>query len=132
MRTVAEIMTARPEYLYVEDPLEDAWQLMRRKHIRHIPITKKDGRLVGLITHRNLLVNAQDVAHLSLPIAEIMETDIDTVNESDDLKDVALKLYDRKVGCLPVMRGDELVGIVTSGDFVALARKLLEEIERPK
>jgi CBS domain-containing membrane protein len=56
-----------------------------------------------------------------------MDTDLDTVQDTDDLKDVAVKLYDRKVGCVPVLRGDDLVGIITSADFVALAKRLLEE-----
>ncbi len=129
MRTVADIMTARPYCVNVEDPLEEAWQVMRHKHVRHVPIIKRDGTLVGLITHRNLLVNAQDISHLSLPVAEIMETDVETVTETDDLKDVAVRLYDRRVGCLPVLRGNEVVGIVTSADFLALAKRLLEELE---
>jgi len=127
MKIAADIMTAKPESLNVEDRLEEAWQMMRHKRIRHIPITKRDGTLVGLITHRNLLVNAQDTSHLSLPVAEIMDTNLDTVQDTDDLKDVAVKLYDRKVGCLPVLQGDDLVGIITSADFVALAKRLLED-----
>ncbi|HAK51403.1 MAG TPA: acetoin utilization protein AcuB [Gammaproteobacteria bacterium] len=129
MKTAAEVMTANPVCLYVEDPLEEAWQLMRKRSIRHIPITKKDGTLVGLVTHRNLLVNAQYTSQLTLPVAEIMDTNLITVQDDENLIDVALKLYDRKVGCLPVPHGEDLVGIITSGDFVALAKKLLEESE---
>jgi len=61
MKIAADIMTAKPECLHVEDRLEEAWQLMRHKRIRHIPITKRgvtgsvrisseDGRGVYLIS----------------------------------------------------------------------------------
>jgi signal-transduction protein with cAMP-binding, CBS, and nucleotidyltransferase domain len=59
---------------------------MRHQRIRHIPITKRDGTLVGLLTHRNLLVNAQATSHLSLPAAEIKDPKLDIVQDTDDLK----------------------------------------------
>lgn len=125
MHQVAEIMTPRPITMHVEDTLESAWKLMRNHHIRHIPVTRSDRKLVGLVTHRNLMINTQNINQLTLPVAEIMDSDVVTIDAEADLRQAITLLQEKKIGCLPVMRDGQLVGMLTSSDFLALAKRLL-------
>ena len=62
-------------------------------------------------------------------VGDIMVTDVATVDEHASLRQAALFLERHRIGCLPVMSGDELKGIITDTDFVAVAINLLEQIE---
>jgi CBS domain-containing protein len=126
MSTIAEVMTPNPVCLQVEETIEKALLTMRSKNIRHLPITKADGQLVGLVTQHDILANIHEARNLALPVAEVMDSTIVTVELSDDIRDAITKLRDRKIGCLPVMDKGEIVGILTSGDFLALTFLLLE------
>src|SRR5262249_18877223 len=109
------------------------YALMRAKRIRHLPVVGRDGRLAGLVTHRDLL--AASSSSLSVPredervrlltfarAADVMETHV-SVATPDDAAAVAGERMSRyKIGCLPVVRTDgRLVGIVTETDFVRWA-----------
>lgn len=126
MSTISEVMTPNPVCLGAEETIETAWHLMRSKHIRHLPITKADGTLVGLVTQGDIVSNVHEARNLALPVAEIMDTSVVTVEITDDIRNAITKLRDKKIGCLPVMENGELVGIMTSGDFLALTYLLLE------
>ena len=58
-----------------------------------------------------------------LVVKEIMATDVVTTTPETPLEDAARTMLDRKIGCLPVLDGDRLVGILTEGDFVAFVAR---------
>lgn len=117
MKTVAELMRKKPVYLGPEATIEQAWLLMRKERVRHVPICK-GLRVVGLITQKDLLVNAQNSALLSLPVAEIMVYNVKTIPPDTSLKDAARIMLDERISCLPVVADDELKGILTETDFL--------------
>ena len=140
MITVKEIMTTEPWTLTATDSLEAARQLMTEKHIRHIPIVDDQGRLVGLVTHRDLLAasipqladmgDEQRMAfEASTPLQKIMTTELSVISETMNLRQAALHLQAHKYGCLPVVSKGKLTGIITDSDFVAVAIDLLEQLE---
>ena len=140
MITVKEIMTTEPWTLKATDSLEAARQLMTEKHIRHIPIVDDQGRLVGLVTHRDLLAasipqladmgDEQRMAfEASTPLQKIMTTELSVISETMNLRQAALHLQAHKYGCLPVVSKGKLTGIITDSDFVAVAIDLLEQLE---
>ena len=140
MITVKEIMTTEPWTLKATDSLEAARQLMTEKHIRHIPIVDDQGRLVGLVTHRDLLAasipqladmgDEQRMAfEASTPLQKIMTTELSVISETMNLRQAALHLQAHKYGCLPVVSQGKLTGIITDSDFVAVAIDLLEQLE---
>lgn len=128
-RQVRDLMTDRVFTLRPQDDLEALYDLMDSKHIRHVPIVDREEDLVGLVTHRDLSRRAlgpQDDAPLSLQremlgrrrVREIMATEVETVEPDEDLRVAAEMLIENKIGCLPVVEGRHLVGILTESDFV--------------
>ena len=128
MDQVRDLMTDNVFTLRPQDDLASLYDLMDTKHIRHVPIVDRDRDLVGLVTHRDLTRTAlgTEDAPLSLQremlgrrkIREIMATEVDTVEPDEDLKVAAEMLIENKIGCLPVVEGTHLVGILTESDFV--------------
>lgn len=126
MYTVADLMTRQLVTLSEDDDLTQAEQLLARGRIRHLPVTR-GRRLVGLVTHRDLL----RAAHLPspLPARQVMTRTLTTVTSDTPLATATRRLLEGKLGCLPVVDGDELVGLVTEADLVRFALRLIEELD---
>ena len=133
-------MTAEVFVLHATQTLELVRSLMRIKHVRHVPIVEPDNTFVGLMTHRDLL--AQTISHLAevddeeqeyldrhIHIMNIMKKDVLTVDPEMDLCQAITLLLEHKYGCLPVVSGGKLVGIVTEADFLNLTLGLLQKTE---
>ena len=116
--------------------LAEARALMHDNRIHHIPVVEDD-QLVGLVTLTNVLAatdsflrDDQSRIHANeIGIKDAMVTDVATVDINASLRHAALFLEKHKIGCLPVLDDDKLVGIITDTDFVAVAINLLEQIE---
>ncbi|NLY40451.1 MAG: CBS domain-containing protein [Desulfovibrionales bacterium] len=140
MFQVKDIMTRDVFTLNKLDNLSAAKDLMDLARIRHIPIVDEDGHFVGLLTHRDILAatiselagidrNTQDEIEAGIPIQEIMQTDVVVVGMDEPLKNAARMLLEEKYGCLPVICGDKLCGIITEADFLRLTIDLMEAVE---
>ncbi|MCE2570823.1 CBS domain-containing protein [Motilimonas eburnea] len=134
MITVADIMTSSLYTLSPQDTLAQAATLMAEKRIRHIPILEKE-KLVGLISERDLLAAKQstvikDTGEHSLwstiALHKVMTKNLTTVDPKASVKAAALYIQQHKFGCLPVVKRNKLIGIITDTDFVAVAINLLE------
>jgi CBS domain-containing membrane protein len=134
--TVGEIMTSVVEVLAVGDTLARARQQIKRGRIRHLPVVDGNERLLGLVTHRRILEcwvshghpdqeSPREVAR-DVPVEMIMEKDVLTVDPGTTAAEAARLLETLKIGCLPVVDGGKLVGIVTEADFVRFARHYFE------
>jgi CBS domain-containing membrane protein len=128
-RQVRDLMTDRVFTLQSGDDLENLYDLMDDRHVRHVPIVDSDGDLVGLVTQRDLsrrALGSREDLPLSLQkdllrrrqVREIMATEVDTIEPDADLSEAAEMLLENKIGCLPVVEGAHLVGIITEADFV--------------
>ena len=137
MLKVKDVMTSDVFVLYANDTLELARSLMQIKHVRHVPIVEADGQFVGLLTHRDLLSltvsrladidrREQDELDRHIPIMEVMKTDVVTASPESDVRTAKAVLLENKYGCLPVVSGEKLVGIVTEADFLKLTHDLLK------
>ena len=127
---VRDIMSTDLVTLDENEDLDLADTVMSLARIRHLPVVADD-RLVGLITHRDLLsaqisIFAEVSEHESVEInqaitaKEIMRTNIRTVTPETTVLEAAQTMHQRKYGCLPVVDGDNLVGIITEADFLEL------------
>ncbi|SMY18153.1 CBS domain-containing protein [Photobacterium aquimaris] len=136
MFTVADMMTPKPHTLSRNDSLLDAKEMMQTLSIRHIPITDHNHHLLGLISQRDVLA-AQDsnlksviANHSHSPLDVLLEhcmnRDVFSVDSHAGLKEAALYMQKHQIGCLPVVDNQQLVGIITNSDFVAIAVTLLE------
>ena len=116
--------------------LAEARTLMQDHRIHHIPVMEGD-QLVGLVTLTNVLAATDsflrdDKSRIhanEIGIADAMVTDVATVDVNASLRHAALFLERHKIGCLPVLDDEKLVGIITDTDFVGVAINLLEQIE---
>ena len=140
MITVAEFMTSDVLALSPQDSLFDAHRLMLDNNIRHVPVVDGEGGLLGLFTDRDLLALSdsallnetmaeRQLREQKIPLADVMKTRLEVVDEHCSLRLAAVRMQKHKYGCLPVVRGRQLVGIITDSDYVAIAINLLEQAE---
>ncbi len=135
---VADLMTTDLIMLNEADNLDLARMEMDLARIRHLPVVRK-GRLVGLLTHRDILramcsvfagidgMEQSDILQ-EVPVRQIMSREVRTVEPDLDAAEAGRLLLDNKFGCLPVVaEGNLLVGIVTEADFVELAMHYLKQ-----
>jgi acetoin utilization protein AcuB len=126
---VYERMTRHPITISPDTPVAEALQMMRENNVRRFPvIDKKTTRLVGIVTEKELLyASPSPVTSLSIheihylmskiTVDEVMTKELVTVAEDTPIEEAALLMVDNKVGALPVMRGQQLVGIITETDL---------------
>ncbi len=135
MIKVEDMMTRNPHTLLRTHTLADARHMMEALDIRHIPIVDANRKLLGVITHRDVLAaqesslynqNAETSYTEETPLYEVMHTGVMSVAPQAGLKESAIYMQKHKVGCFPVVSKGELVGIITDSDFVTIAINLLE------
>jgi CBS domain-containing protein len=136
LKIVADAMTRKLLTIAEDDLLGNLDGAMHRFRVRHLPVVDGNGRLVGLLTHADLLHAAssvfsdrQDDRNLLIgqaTVKTIMQREVLTVDPSVPLLEAGKLMWDSKIGCLPVVQADgKLVGILTEGDFIAIAVELL-------
>jgi CBS domain-containing membrane protein len=127
---VGDLMTSEVATLQRNEMLSLAEQLMSLGRIRHLPVVDEEGELVGIVSQRDLfhsgLLRALGHGKHSaarvremLPVKEVMATDVTTTTRDASLEEAARLMFEKKIGCLPVVENGRLVGILTEGDFVA-------------
>ncbi len=116
-------------------PIVDAVNLMKRERIRRTPVVK-DGKLLGIVSDKDLL-NASPSPATSLSVWElnyllskitvrdVMTRKVLTVFEDTPIEQAARIMADNKIGGLPVMRGDSIVGIITETDLFKILLELM-------
>lgn len=125
---VENYMTTDLFTVHADDAIEMVANLMIWERIRHVAVEDENHRLVGLVTQRAVLrFVLSGGSTLRTPIADIMKSDVTTVGPEEPTLD-ALRLMRRlRLGCLPVVQEGRLVGIVTEGDLMEIASKMLEQ-----
>jgi len=128
---VRDVMTRDVTTLDRNDKLSVADDVMRLGRIRHLPIVNEDGELEGIVSQRDLFhsgllralgygQHAKQQVLDSLFLKEAMKTDVVTVAPDAPLTAAAQLMFERKIGCLVVIEGKQIVGILTESDFVKL------------
>lgn len=124
---VGERMSHPVIYIAPDVTIHDALDLMRREHIRRLPVIKH-GHLVGIVSEKDLLnASPSDVTSLSIwemnyllskiTVDEVMTRRVFTVDEQTTIEEAARMLIDNRIGGLPVMRDYHLVGMITETDL---------------
>ena len=125
---VANVMTRNPVFVSPEMSVNDARALMTREKIGKLPVLDKSNRLVGIITRKDLVkagpsaattLDMYEISYLlsKLKVEKVMERNVLTVQQTEVVEEAARVMADSAVGCLPVMKGDLLVGIITETDL---------------
>jgi CBS domain-containing membrane protein len=125
-------MTSKVVTLGHNEGLTTVDDVMRLGRIRHLPVVDDDGALAGIVSQRDLFhsgllralgygQHARQKALESMLVKEAMHTEVVTISPDTPLSEAAKLMIERKIGCLVVMEGDKIAGILTEGDFVRLA-----------
>jgi CBS domain-containing membrane protein len=128
---VGEVMTREVKTVDRNDRISIAGELMKAGRFRHVVALDDNGRVAGVVSHRDIVYGAlawtlgqgreaHDKALESYPVKDVMATVVTTIDSDAPLRDAAALMRERKLGCLPVVDGEELVGILTEGDFLYL------------
>ena len=128
---VEHYMTTHLFTVQEDELLEMVAFLMDRNQIRHVPVEDDQHRLVGLVSYRSILrmVSEMDSARDkgTTPVKTIMEVDPVTVTPETSTLEAIDLMRKKGVSCLPVLKGEKLVGLVTEVDFMPIAYELLEK-----
>jgi acetoin utilization protein AcuB len=124
MLLVQDSMTREVAVLPPQATAGEALALCRERRIRHLPVLE-DERLVGIVSDRDLRSAtpalgdpARAEALGRIPVSQVMASDVTTARPEDPIEEAANAMREKKVGCLPVVEGDALVGIISSSDVM--------------
>ena len=134
--SIKEVMTRDVRACEPNATVAEAAKVMAKEDVGPVPIVE-DGRLVGIITDRDIVVRvvAEGRDPNATTVKEIASTDLVAVSPDDDLDEALNLLARRQVRRLPVVEGHRLVGIVAQADIARLGKdkktgEVVEEISR--
>jgi acetoin utilization protein AcuB len=133
---VGERMT-RPVYSITPDtPIQDALKLMRKERVSRLPVLNNQEKLVGIVSEDDVLhASPSDVTSLSvweinyllskITVERVMSKDVITVREDTPLEEAARIMADHRVGGLPVLSDDVVMGMITQTDIFRVFIEML-------
>lgn len=133
---VRERMSTNPVTITTDCNITQALRVMRENQVRRLPVLDQDGGLLGIVSEKDLLyaspspatsLSIYEMHYLlsQLRVAELMTTDLMTVNSDTPLEEAARIMADNKIGGLPVLDDGQLVGIITETDIFKVFLELL-------
>lgn len=148
MPTIEDLEEYQPSSLKVEefmetdlftvqkdDLIEFVAEMMDWRKIRYMPIEDSKGKLVGLITSRLLLryytrKGTWAAGEAPQTVKEIMIAEPLTIGPNASIGEAMKTMRENKIGCMPVVKDGELIGIITEMDFLRISGRLIDRIER--
>jgi CBS domain-containing membrane protein len=111
-------------------------EIMKWAKVRHVPVVDQQQRLIGMISHRDLLhasislistrlAKVERQQHLwDIPIQQVMRSEVTTVPPEAPIQMAARLMRKRKIGCLPVVSNGKLVGLISEYDLLQIVETL--------
>jgi len=132
---VEEFMSTDLFTVQKDDIIELVAEIMDWRRIRYMPVENNKGELIGLISSRMLLRHFARCGKINQPggstlVSDIMIEKPITVAPETSIMDAMHKMQHQRIGCLPVVKGKELVGIITEMDFLRITSRLMERLEK--
>jgi acetoin utilization protein AcuB len=135
---IADLMRTKLETVRDSDPLGAAIKILREKRIKHLPVVNETGRLVGIVTDRDLKrANASDVGTLEIhdllylldkvKVRQIMTRNPLVARPDAGVGAAARIMVERGIGCLPIVQDKRLLGMVTTTDLLKRLGKIENE-----
>jgi len=136
--TVKEWMTQPVTTIGADAPVRQAAELMKTRQIRHLPVVENDGRLIGIVTDRDLrqmifdpMIHERlgDVVEAlgGLTVRDIMTWAVITVRPESGIRQAARLMREQKVGALPVVEAGRVVGMLTERDLLRALETLIRD-----
>ena len=131
MLRVKDVMSREVRTVQRNDQLGVADKLMKDERIRHLPVIDESGDVCAVVSQRDLFrgallrslgygSRAEETLLRQVVVKEAMSADLFTTTPDAPVAEAARVMIERRIGCLPVLDGGKLVGIVTETDFVRL------------
>jgi acetoin utilization protein AcuB len=132
--TAEQVMTSDPICVPVELTLPELVEIFHDRHFRHLLVTDAEGKLVGVISDRDVLRmmgpgTAYKEVLEGILAGEIMSTDMVTIGPSTTVTDAVALMIDHGISCLPVIDEGRLLGILTNTDLHVLLQMLLQTLK---
>ena len=124
---VAEVMTTDVKTVSPRTAAVDAWELMRRQGIHHLVVTE-GARVVGVLSNRDTGGRSGGKLRAQSTVGDLMTRSVVTVDPKTTLRRVANLMRGRTIGCVPVVSGRRLKGILTATDLLEVIGR---GIDRP-
>jgi len=121
-----DLMTSPVTWLPSDSTLLEAWTVMKRTGIHHLPVTSVHGTLVGMISNHDLLPYAHELESVNPPgssaghkLARVMSSRVLSATPTTEIREIALVMLDEHVGAIPILDGSRhLLGILTTSDIL--------------
>ena len=109
-----------PDHITIKEnaSIEDAIEVMKYNSIRHLPVVEKKNRLKGFVTLADLKQGLIPSLVAGVSLSDLIIKDPITVGPDDDVEIAAQLIYKHKIGGMPVVKRDKLVGIITETDIL--------------
>ena len=131
--TVSEFMTTDLFTVQKDDIIELVADLMDWRKLRYTPVEDSKGRLVGLVTSRlilrHLMNKRRQKSQDEITVDSIMIKDPVSIKEEASIIEAMQLMRSNQIGCLPVVKDDDLIGIITEADFLKISRRLIERLK---
>ncbi len=131
---VEEFMSTDLFTVQKDDPIDLVAEIMNWRRIRYMPVENTKGELVGLISSRMLLRYYARPDKMELEqittVKDIMVEKPLTATPETTVVDAMKCLRDNNIGCLPVVKGKELVGVITEMDFLRITSRLMDKFDQ--
>ena len=133
---VRDCMTRSAVTIHSDALVRGAVEMMKKRKLRHLPVVDRGGRLVGIVTDRDLrqvVFDPRIQARLgdlaaalgTLTVRDVMTWGVVTVRPETEIRQAAQLMREQKVGALPVVEGDRVIGILTESDLLRVFRDVL-------
>jgi len=124
---VAELMTRRVHIISPDAPADEAWELMRRKQIRHL-VVMTDSEIVGVVSDRDIGSRAGAAVRSGRSVGDLMTRKVVTIGPTETVRAAANLMRGRTIGCLPVVDRGRIAGMITVSDLLMLVGR---GVDRP-
>jgi acetoin utilization protein AcuB len=125
---VKDRMTPNPVTITTDTSLKEALDLVRSKPFRHLPVLDESGKLAGIVTEKSLVyasptptttlsVFEVDYILSRTKIGQVIQGPVITVQPDLPIEEAARVMIDHRIGCLPVVEDEELIGIISDTDI---------------
>lgn len=124
---VADYMTSDPVVVAESDLLSHAEEIAQAKSVHQLPVLDESGRLVGIITDRDIrsAIGYDRMLREKLQVQEVMTQEPITVKPDDTLSSVLKTFCEHRFGAMPVVQSNQLVGIITRHDLLMAMSAML-------
>jgi CBS domain-containing membrane protein len=133
---VRDLMTRKVFTVRADKKLIIVDEIMSWARVRHVPVVDAQDRLVGLISHRDLMrasISSVETRvaqeerrqhEWTIPVREVMHARVHTIGPEESVQEAAKRMRSGKIGCFPVVSEGKLIGIITEHDLLRLVEQM--------